>query len=106
MTNRRPADATQPAGHRLSTAVSTGCVAIRVLSPGMPPAPPAGMNDDTKLGPVTKYAVLGVLYGLVAGTLWATLSGQYTPAAGALGGFVGGIVGGTAWGLSKRLRRA
>jgi hypothetical protein len=36
--------------------------------------------------------------------LWATLSGQYTPAAGALGGFVGGILGGTAWGFTKRLR--
>jgi hypothetical protein len=62
--------------------------------------------QEPHLGPVTKYAILGVVYGLVAGTLWATLSGQVAPIAGALGGFAGGLVGGTIWGAATRRLRA
>ena len=58
--------------------------------------------NEPHLGPITKYAVLGVIYGLVAGTLWASLSGQYAPIAGALGGFVGGLTGGSLYGLVRR----
>jgi len=67
---------------------------------------PAMSTNDNQLGPVTKYAVLGVIYGLVAGTLWAALSGQVAPVAGALGGFAGGLVGGAVYGAARRRLRA
>ncbi len=76
--------------------------------PGHGPCNPCGAMQahDTRVGPVTRYALLGVVYGVVAGTLWAALSGQVAPIAGALGGFTGGLVGGVVWGAAtQRLRR-
>jgi len=59
-------------------------------------------ENDNQIGPVTKYAILGVLFGLVAGTLWAALSGQVEPIAGVVSGFAGGLVGGTVYGAAYR----
>jgi hypothetical protein len=55
------------------------------------------------IGPVTKYAILGVVFGVVAMPLFGVLSGQYGLAAGLAGGFMGGLAGGTVWGLGTRL---
>ncbi len=57
------------------------------------------MKQQPPVGPVTKHAVLGTLYGLVAGTTWGALTSGWTIPQGAFGGFVGGLVGGTVWGL-------
>jgi hypothetical protein len=55
------------------------------------------------LGPVTKYAILGIVFGVVSLTLWGVLSGQFGALQGAAGGLVGGLVGGAVWGVGTKL---
>jgi len=58
---------------------------------------------QNQIGPVTKFAILGVVFGVVALPLFGSLSGQFGLAAGLAGGFLGGLAGGTVWGLGSRL---
>ncbi len=58
-----------------------------------------GMRQEPPIGPVTKNAVLGVIFGLTSGSLYAAMVESITVTQGAFGGFVGGLVGGTVWGL-------
>jgi predicted lipid-binding transport protein (Tim44 family) len=58
------------------------------------------------IGPVTKYAILGVAFGVVTLPLFGVLSGQFGLVAGLAGGFMGGLVGGAVWGLGTRLAAA
>lgn len=68
----------------------------------MPRAPGRGVSKPSnRLGPVTRFAILGVVFGIVSGTLWATLSGL-EPVQGAAVGFMGGLSAGTAYGLLLR----
>jgi hypothetical protein len=55
------------------------------------------------IGPVTKHAILGVVFGVVALPIWGLLSGQFGLVPGLAGGFMGGLVGGTALGLGNKL---
>ena len=55
------------------------------------------------LGPVTKYAILGVVFGVVAFPIWGGLSGQFSVLNGLAAGFMGGLVGGTVLGLGHKL---
>lgn len=77
---------------------------MRLLSrvyAGMPPAIEGGMSTDP-IGPVTKFAILGVVIGVVTLPLVGVLTGQFGLGAGLAGGFVGGLVGGGAFGLGSR----
>jgi hypothetical protein len=60
---------------------------------------------DQALGPVTKYAILGVVFGVVTLPLFGVLSGSFGLVAGLAGGFMGGLAGGTVWGLGSRFAR-
>jgi hypothetical protein len=69
----------------------------------MPRAPGQDVTTQSnRLGPVTRFAILGVVFGVVSGTIWATLSG-FEPVRGAAVGFMGGLSAGAACGLLLRL---
>ncbi len=57
------------------------------------------------IGPITKHAILGVVFGVTALPIAAALGHQSVGAA-LVAGFAGGLVGGTAWGALKTIRRA
>ena len=60
------------------------------------------------IGPVTKNAILGVIFGVISISLWAALSRQMPVATGVVIGFAGGLTGGIVWGTLTRFvhRRA
>jgi hypothetical protein len=57
------------------------------------------------IGPVTKNALLGVIFGVIAMTVWAALSKQMAIPVAALLGFCGGLTGGVVWGALHRFVR-
>jgi hypothetical protein len=57
------------------------------------------------IGPVTKNALLGVVFGVITLTIWAALSKQMPVPAAALVGFCGGLTGGVVWGALARFVR-
>ena len=54
------------------------------------------------IGPVTKNALLGVIFGVISLPIWAALTGQMPVPASVVVGFAGGLTGGTMWGLLTR----
>jgi len=56
------------------------------------------------IGPITKNAILGVMFGVIALPIWASLSHQLAIQTSLLVGFAGGLVGGTTWGAFRRLQ--
>ena len=60
------------------------------------------------IGPVTKNAILGVIFGVISLSLWAALSRQMAISTGVIVGFAGGLTGGVVWGALTRFvhRRA
>jgi hypothetical protein len=58
--------------------------------------------ESNPVGPVTKYAILGVIFGVIALPIWALGTGQLSLQASLLAGFGGGLTAGTAWGLAKK----
>jgi membrane protease YdiL (CAAX protease family) len=57
------------------------------------------------IGPITKNAILGVIFGVVALPIWAALTRQIPLPASVLVGFAGGLTGGLVWGVwTRRLR--
>ncbi|HEY0991195.1 MAG TPA: hypothetical protein VFD36_20340 [Kofleriaceae bacterium] len=54
------------------------------------------------IGPITKNAILGVVFGVVALPIWAALSKQIPVPASLIIGFAGGLTGGLAWGVWTR----
>jgi hypothetical protein len=55
------------------------------------------------IGPITKHAILGVIFGVTALPIAAALSHQLSIGGAVVAGFAGGLVGGTAWGALKQL---
>jgi hypothetical protein len=58
------------------------------------------------ISPMTKYAILGVVFGVVVLPLFGVVSGQFGLVAGHAGGFLGGLAGGIVWGLATRFANA
>ena len=56
------------------------------------------------IGPITKHAILGVVFGLTAFPIAAALSHQAIGAS-VVAGFAGGLIGGTSLGVLKQLRQ-
>jgi len=54
---------------------------------------------------VTKHAILGVVFGVVALPIWAALSKQIPVPASVVIGFAGGLTGGLVWGAWTRVVR-
>lgn len=54
------------------------------------------------IGHVTKNAILGVVFGVVALPLWAALSNEIAVPASVLIGIAGGLTGGLIWGAWTR----
>jgi hypothetical protein len=54
------------------------------------------------IGPITKNAILGVVFGVIALPIWAALSKQIPIPASVVIGFAGGLTGGLAWGAWTR----
>jgi len=55
------------------------------------------------IGPITKNAILGVVFGVIALPIWAALSKQIPVPASVVIGFAGGLTGGLAWAAWTRL---
>lgn len=53
------------------------------------------------IGPITKHAILGVIFGVTALPIAAALSGDLSIGGSVVAGFAGGLVGGTTWGVLK-----
>ena len=60
-------------------------------------------RDPRMIGPITKNALLGVVFGVIALPIWAALSKQIPIPASLVIGFAGGLTGGLAWGAWTRL---
>ena len=54
------------------------------------------------IGPLTKNAILGVVFGVIALPIWAALSKQIPVPASVIIGFAGGLTGGLVWGAWTR----
>jgi hypothetical protein len=54
------------------------------------------------IGPVTKNAILGVVFGVIALPIWAALTKQIPVPASVIIGFAGGLSGGLVWGALTR----
>ena len=60
-------------------------------------------SDPRMIGPITKNAILGVVFGVIALPIWAALSKQIPVPASLLIGFAGGLTGGLVWGAYTRV---
>ena len=60
-------------------------------------------SDPRMIGPITKNALLGVVFGVIALPIWAALSKQIPVPASLVIGFAGGLTGGLAWGAWTRV---
>jgi hypothetical protein len=57
------------------------------------------------IGPITKNAILGVVFGVVALPIWAALSRQIPVPVSVVVGAAGGLTGGLLWGTwTRRVR--
>jgi hypothetical protein len=59
-------------------------------------------SRQAMIGPITKSAILGVVFGVIALPIWAALSKQIPVPASVIIGFAGGLTGGLAWGAWTR----
>jgi hypothetical protein len=59
-------------------------------------------SEGTMIGPITKNAILGVVFGVIALPIWAALSRQIPVPVSVVIGFAGGLTGGLAWGAWTR----
>ena len=59
-------------------------------------------SDPRMIGPITKNAILGVVFGVVALPIWAALTKQIPVPVSVIIGFAGGLTGGLAWGAWTR----
>ena len=60
-------------------------------------------SGEAMIGPVTKHALLGVIFGVISLPIWAALSRQMPVPTSVVVGFAGGLTGGTMWGIWTRL---
>lgn len=60
------------------------------------------LQTHRPVGLVTKYAILGVVFGVITVPLWCLITHQFPIQTGLFAGFAGGLTGGAAWGLVKK----
>jgi hypothetical protein len=54
---------------------------------------------------ITRYAIMGAVFGVISMSIWAALTHAMPVATGAGAGFLAGVAGGTVVGLGTALRQ-